>query len=97
MSWPRTLPESSFVPLTTRRLARPELLWQDDTAQAQGFDPDRVFCSPVAGDMPEAYTDETRVEWADHYGGTEIGAAGGSGRCSAYGGLQTNALHGVTH
>lgn len=35
------------------------------------------------------------MEWADHYGGTDIGAAGGSGRCSAYGGLQTKGV-GVT-
>jgi len=92
MTRPTTLPESSFVPVTTRRLNRPELLWQDDTAQAQGFDPERVFCSPTADDLPEAYTDETRVEWADCYGGIGVGAAGGSGRCAAYGGLQTKGV-----
>jgi len=95
MSMPTTLPESSYVPVTTRRLARPELLWQDDTAQTHGFDPERVYCCPVAGEAPESYTDETRVEWADRYGGSGIGMAGGSGRCAAYGGLQTKGV-GVT-
>ena len=75
MSHPTTLPESSFVPVTTRRLARPELLWQDDTAQAHGVDPERVFCGPTADDSVAAYTDETRGEWADRYGGIGGGAA----------------------
>ena len=62
MTRPAQLPESTFAPVTTRRLARPELLWQDDTAQAQGFDPERVFCCPAADEPAEAYTDEVRVE-----------------------------------
>jgi len=89
------LPDSSFVSVTTRRLARPMLLWQDERATAMGFDPERVFCCPVASDAPEAYADETRVEQADRYGGFGLGQAGGSGRCSVYGGLQTKGV-GVT-
>jgi hypothetical protein len=92
MTHPASLPESSFVPVTTRRLARPELLWQDEGAAALGFDPERIYCSPVPGDAPEAYADETRVEWADRYGGIGLGAAGGSGRCATYGGLQTKGV-----
>ncbi|MEO6278249.1 hypothetical protein [Roseateles sp.] len=92
MTRPIMLPEASFTPVTTRRLARPELLWQDDHAQAQGFNAERVFCGPVAGDAPNAYADDTRVEWVDHYGGTGVGAAGGSGRCAAHGELQTKGV-----
>lgn len=95
MTRPTQLPEISFTPLTTRRLARPQLLWQDDRARDFGFDAERVFCSPATGDPEEAYTGETRVEWADRYGGIGVGTAGGSGRCAAWGGLQTKGV-GVT-
>ncbi len=92
MSHPFLLPEPSFTPLTTRRLARPQLLWQDDRAPALGFDAEQVFCSPVAGDPSAAYASETRVEWADRYGGIGVGSGGGSGRCAGWGGLQTKGV-----
>lgn len=92
MSWPNDLPETCFTAVTTRRLAEPEILWQDESAPRRGFDPDCLYCAPLAGDSPEAYGNDTRVEWADRYGGEGIGASGGSGRCSAYGGLQTKGV-----
>ena len=95
MSRPMLLPESSFVPVTTCRLAQPTLLWQDECAAAMGFDPEHVYCCPTAGEQAGIYTAETRLEWADRYGGVGVGAAGGSGRCAAYGGLQTKGV-GVT-
>lgn len=95
MTRPILLPEASFIPVSTRRLARPKLLWQDERAQALGFDAERVFCSPVAGDAPNAYANETRMEWVDRYGGIGVGTAGGSGRCAVHGQLQTKGV-GVT-
>jgi Arc/MetJ-type ribon-helix-helix transcriptional regulator len=95
MTWPTQLPEACFAGVTTRRLALPQLLWQDDSAQAHGFDPENVYCCPTPGDAPESYAAESRVEWADRYGGVGVAAAGGSGRCAAYGALQTKGV-GVT-
>jgi hypothetical protein len=95
MTRPMSLPDSCMVPVATRRLAHPELLWQDDGARALGFDPEQVYCSPVSGDPPEAYTDEVRLEWADRYGGIGVATAGGSGRCASFGMLQTKGV-GVT-
>lgn len=92
MSRPTMLPEACFAPVITRRLAKAELLWQDHSASSQGFDPSRVYCTPLDGDPADAYTTETRVEWADRYGGQGIGASGGSGRCASYGDLQTKGV-----
>jgi hypothetical protein len=92
MTRPTALPAESFAPLTTRRLSRPVLLWQDRRAHELGFDATQVFCGPCEGDAPQDYLDETRVEWADRYGGIGVGAAGGSGRCASFGGLQTKGV-----
>lgn len=88
----KLLPECSFVPVKTRRLAEPELLWQHDCASRFDFDPQHIFCAPVHGDPSNIYLDESRVEWADRYGGAGIGSAGGSGRCTSYGELQTKGV-----
>ncbi len=87
-----TLPLCSWVPVTTRRLRRPRVLWTSAGAAAAGFDADQVFCCPGGDDRADAYTDETRVEWADRYGGIGVGTAGGSGRCSTFNGLQTKGV-----
>jgi hypothetical protein len=40
----------------------------------------------------DLYIDQTRVEWADRYGGVGAGKGGGSGRCSSFDGLQTKGV-----
>ncbi|HEY8881094.1 MAG TPA: hypothetical protein VIN03_26215 [Roseateles sp.] len=92
MTRPSSLPAESFAPLNTRRLSRPVLLWQDERARGLGFDAERIFCGPADGDAAQDYVDETRVEWADRYGGIGVGAAGGSGRCASFGDLQTKGV-----
>lgn len=92
---PSQLPETSFVPVITRRLSRPVLIWQDKRAASLGFDCERVFASPSVGEDPRAYSEESRVQWADRYGGVGTGTAGGSGRCATFGDLQTKGV-GVT-
>lgn len=82
------LPPSSFVGVQTRRLARPELLWKSADPSAVAFDADQVFCCPQAYEADALYRPETRLEWADRYGGGGTGAAGGSGRCAAFNSVQ---------
>jgi hypothetical protein len=89
---PALLPPSSLIEVETRRLARAEIVWQDGT---DVVDPTQVYCRPQRYEADDLYETETRVEWADRYGGTGTGAAGGSGRCTALNGLQTKGV-GVT-
>ncbi len=89
------LPPSSLVGVETRRLARARIVWQDGADQAATVDPEQVFCCPQRYEADSLYGAETRVEWADRYGGSGTGAAGGSGRCTALNGLQTKGV-GVT-
>jgi hypothetical protein len=91
----RLLPDSSWMPLTTRRLRQPRLLWQSPEANSAGFDPEQVYCCPKDYEAATIYGDEMRQEWADRYGGIGVGGAGGSGRCSTFQGLQTKGV-GVT-
>ncbi|MFO1227019.1 hypothetical protein [Roseateles sp.] len=90
------LPNSAWVPVTTQRLRAPKILWTGPDAESAGFDPGSVYCCPTDYEPAGTYTDETRLEVADRYGGIGIGNAGGSGRCSASSnGLQTKGV-GVT-
>lgn len=90
------LPISAWVPVTTRRLRAPDVLWTSPEARAAGFDPAQVYCCPKEYEAADSYTDETRQEGADRYGGIGVGNAGGSGRCSSFvNGLQTKGV-GVT-
>ena len=89
------LPPAAFAELTTHRLARPELVLQGSGAQAAGFDAGQVFCCPKPEEPQSLYTTQSRTELADRYGGIGAGMAGGSGRCSSYGSLQTKGV-GVT-
>jgi hypothetical protein len=89
------LPPSSLVGVETRRLAHAEMLWHDRGQQAAVVDPEQVFCCPQRYEAETLYGVETRLEWADRYGGVGTGAAGGSGRCTALNGLQTKGV-GVT-
>lgn len=92
---PLLLPATSWVPMTTRRLRTPHVLWQSPEASAAGFDPDQIYCCPKDYEAPESYGDETRQEGADRYGGIGVGTAAGSGRCSTFNGMQTKGV-GVT-
>jgi hypothetical protein len=89
------LPSLSLVGVETRRLARAEIVWQDAAPGAAKVDAAQVFCCPQRYEADDLYGADTRVEWADRYGGTGTGAAGGSGRCTALNGLQTKGV-GVT-
>lgn len=89
------LPPSSLVGVETRRLARADIAWKDDLPGAAKVDPAQFFCCPQHYEADDLYGAETRVEWADRYGGTGTGAAGGSGRCAALNGMQTKGV-GVT-
>ncbi len=89
------LPPSSLVAVETRRLARAEFAWQDSAPQSRTMDPEQVYCRPQPYEADGLYGEETRIEWADRYGGTGAGAAGGSGRCTALNGMQTKGV-GVT-
>ena len=89
------LPRSSLVGVETRRLVRADIVWQDSADQAVAIDPEQVFCSPQRYEAEGTYAAETRIEWADRYGGSGLGAAGGSGRCTTFNGLQTKGV-GVT-
>ncbi|MFG6428692.1 hypothetical protein [Roseateles sp. LYH14W] len=89
------LPPTSWAPVTTRRLRAPQVLWTSGEETTAGFDAGQVYCCPQDYESPEAYTDETRQEWADRYGGIGVATAGGSGRCSGVNGLQTKGV-GVT-
>lgn len=90
------LPISAWVPVTTQRLRVPQVLWTSPEARSAGFDPAQVYCCPKDYEAADSYTDETRQEGADRYGGIGIGNAGGSGRCSSFvNGLQTKGV-GVT-
>lgn len=93
MSGPMLL-DTSWAPVTTHRVSRPRVLWTNPDAAAV-FDPEQVYCSPVAGEAAQAYASGTRTEWADRYGGAGIGASGGSGRCATFGGVQCKGV-GVT-
>lgn len=89
------LPPDSFVGITTRQLSDVKIAWRDQGAQAAAIDPQQIFCCPQRYEAESLYGKETRVEWADRYGGTGVGAAGGSGRCSTLNGMQTKGV-GVT-
>jgi hypothetical protein len=83
------LPPASLVGVETRRLARADVAWHDGTAR---IDPAQVFCRPQPYEADGLYGAETRIEWADRYGGSGTGTAGGSGRCAALDGLQTKGV-----
>ncbi|HWW70112.1 MAG TPA: hypothetical protein VN089_09240 [Duganella sp.] len=83
------LPPDSFVGVTTRRLAHAEIAWRDDGDPSTRIDPEQIFCVPQRYEAESLYGKETRGEWADRYGGSGVGAAGGSGRCTMLDGLQT--------
>lgn len=90
------LPSSSLVPIETRRLRLPEVVWEGPRARQLGFDPSRVFCRPQDASRADLYETEYRTEHADRYGGIGTGPNGGSGRCSIDDmGLQTKGV-GVT-
>ena len=73
------LPPSSLVGVETRRLARAEIAWQDSAHPAAPVDPEQIYCCPQRYEAEGSYGAETRIEWADRYGGTGTGAAGGKG------------------
>ena len=91
MTHPASLPAASFVGLATRRLARPQVLWRDAGAPPDA-EPQDVFCRPQPYEADSLYAAQTRVEWADRYGGTGLGRAGGSGRCATWGGTQVKGV-----
>lgn len=86
------LPATSFAELRTQRLRRPTVLWQGPAAAAAGFDPDQVYCVPRPYEAPDGYDPQSRVEAVDRYGGAGTAGAGGSGRCSRHGALQTKGV-----
>ncbi|MYM85875.1 hypothetical protein GTP91_01635 [Rugamonas sp. FT82W] len=86
------LPPSSQVGVQTRRLKRAEFIWLDSTPQAEALDAGQVFCCPQAYEEDGLYSNDIRTEWADKYGGSGVGAAGGSGRCSTFNGIQTKGV-----
>lgn len=88
------LPQSSLVGVATRRLAHADVAWHDGAGHA-AIDPATMFCCPQPYEAEHLYGRDTRIEWADRYGGAGVGAAGGSGRCTTHGGLQTKGT-GVT-
>lgn len=83
------LPPSSLVGVETRRLVRAEIAWQDSADPSAPVDPEQIYCCPQRYEAEGSYGAETRIEWADRYGGSGTGAAGGSGRCTALNGMQT--------
>ncbi|MFG6417309.1 hypothetical protein ACG02S_25785 [Roseateles sp. DC23W] len=70
----------------------PVIAWTTHQGERFGFDPAQIFCRPMDFEALAAYASETRTEWADRYGGTGCGSAGGSGRCTSYGALQTKGV-----
>jgi hypothetical protein len=68
------LPKQLWVPVMTRRLSKPRVLWTGPDAAAAGFDPEQVYCCQMPYEPDDLYIDQTRVEWADRYGG--VGAGG---------------------
>lgn len=94
----RILPETSFVKVETRRVARPVLTWYDSSAIDPGTALDHAFCAPARHEDLSAYSSEVRIQKADRYGGAAVGYCGGSARCSLLGKLQVkgsglNELH----
>ena len=89
------LPPDSFVGVTTRRLSKATIVWEERGKGSPVINPEQIYCCPQRYEAGSLYGNETRVEWADRYGGTGLGAAGGSGRCTTLDGLQTKGV-GVT-
>jgi hypothetical protein len=89
------LPPDSFVGVTTRRLSKATIVWEERGEHSPVIDPEQIYCCPQRYEAESLYGKETRVEWADRYGGTGLGAAGGSGRCTTLDGMQTKGV-GVT-
>lgn len=92
---PAQLPPSSLAAMQTQRLAHPQVLWENLGPDDAPLDPERLFCCRQPYENDGLYAPETRVEWADRYGGAGLGGAAGSGRCSTLDGRQTKGV-GVT-
>lgn len=86
------LPPASLVGVQTRRLRYAEFAWRDSTQEAKALDLEQIFCCPQSYEADDLYDSDVRSEWADKYGGSGVGAAGGSGRCSVFNGTQTKGV-----
>ena len=86
------LPESSFVPMTTYRLARPEFAWRNENADTASDIHEHAFCVPLDGEPASVCLSETREYYADRYGGTGQGRHGGAGRCGTKGNVQIKGI-----
>jgi hypothetical protein len=89
------LPPASYASVLTKRLRAPIVAWRHAQAETADFDPGSVYCCHQPYEDSTLYSDETRIELADRYGGVGVGRAGGSGRCGVHGGLQAKGV-GVT-
>jgi hypothetical protein len=83
-----SLPNTSFVPVITKKLIAPNIVWVNREHFSEELVRENAFCIPQDYELHDIYSSEERIQFADIYGGVGLGHAGGSGRCAAHGKIQ---------
>lgn len=84
------LPPDSFVPFLTKKLTKPELLWVNEDFME--FDLESyAYCVPDV-DSQLFVTSQSKLFFADRYGGVGVGGNGGSARCGSDGKFQIKGI-----
>lgn len=83
-----SLTKESFVPVSTHRLATPEIAWVNEERFSEQAAMENSYCIRQEYELPEEYGTDGRIQYADRYGGNGVGRGGGSGRCATFGNLQ---------
>ena len=86
------LPSQSFTSIQTTKLKLASVLWTDSWESTDELMKGGVYCVPQTYESALYDYEHTRNEAVDIYGGFGIGAAGGSGRCSIFRGMQTKGV-----
>lgn len=85
-----TLPASSFVEFTAKKLANPKLKWAGPCLSVAEKSSWREFayCIPMPSECKNVYRAKQRELLAERYGGWGVGVNGGGVRCGLYGSMQ---------
>ncbi|RQP23675.1 toxin-activating lysine-acyltransferase [Piscinibacter terrae] len=87
-----SLPDSSFVPFSARKLSQPLLHWSNpDIAGHLDFF-EHSYCIPHPNDPEEYFSTEWKIFQAERYGGRGVGSNGGGARCGFDGKIQIKGI-----